>query len=188
MIPSRSLTHSLTHSLNQSLVHFSYHCCTVPMRRSFQSCSIALSKSRLRLTTAHRHRALTTECTSERVSECMSEGVSENLFIPLHQRSYLRVEGRDTFKFLQGLLTHDVTRSLQGRGDCLACAVLNPKGRIVADLFVYDTSPHTHAHTHSLTHSPSSDSSLNSSDGAGAGAGDENKVRVKTHPHICSVV
>ena len=62
----------------------------------------------------------------------------DNIIIPLQQRSFYRVEGRDTFKFLQGIITNDINLFDDGRR-CIASAVLNPKGRVVSDIFIYNT-------------------------------------------------
>lgn len=66
----------------------------------------------------------------------------KTVIIPLHKRHYFRIEGRDTFKFLQGLITNDMNL-LQEEEDCLACAILSPKGRVVADIFAYNTTAPT---------------------------------------------
>ena len=95
------------------------------MRRSILSYGV--SKSLRRRVCAPRLRSL---CTAS---------VATNVFIPLNHRKYFRIEGKDTHTFLQGIITNDINQ-LQKRHDCLACALLNPKGRIVADLFVYNTS------------------------------------------------
>jgi folate-binding Fe-S cluster repair protein YgfZ len=72
---------------------------------------------------------------------CASEATAtarKKLFIPLHKLHYFRIEGRDTYKFLQGIITNDIYL-LKEKNDCLACAILNPKGRVVSDLFMYNT-------------------------------------------------
>ena len=60
------------------------------------------------------------------------------MFIPLPKRNYFKIEGRDTYKFLQGIITNDI-HQLKEQNVCLACAILNPKGRVVSDIFVYNT-------------------------------------------------
>ncbi len=44
----------------------------------------------------------------------------------LNSRQYFEIIGKDTKKFLQGLLTNDMNL-LDGKRNCLAAAVLNPK-------------------------------------------------------------
>lgn len=49
--------------------------------------------------------------------------------IPLFERKYFEVSGKDSRKFLQGLVTNDVN-TLTEYGNSLACGVLNPKVNI----------------------------------------------------------
>lgn len=53
----------------------------------------------------------------------------------LSYRGRLRVTGPDRAKFLQGLLTNDVLKLAEGQG--LYAALLNAKGRMLADMKVY---------------------------------------------------
>lgn len=70
----------------------------------------------------------------------------------LKTRGVIRVQGRDVFDFLQGLVTNDVTRLADqpaGKSSTpspnapavyyppLYTAMLNPQGRVLYDLFVY---------------------------------------------------
>lgn len=88
-----------------------------------------------RLSTPSSFRAIT----SGRFYSSKTSIIDKNaVFIPLPKRNYFRIEGRDTFKFLQGIITNDI-HQLQEQNDCLACAILNPKGRVVSDIFVYNT-------------------------------------------------
>jgi hypothetical protein len=93
-------------------------------------CNIPKSPARFRAIKSRRFSAGT---------NASDNSTNKNVFIPLHQRSYFRIEGRDTFKFLQGIITNDI-HQLKEPSDCLACAILNPKGRVVADIFVYNAS------------------------------------------------
>ena len=52
---------------------------------------------------------------------------------------HLQVKGVDTKKFLQSMCTNDVT-VLKKRGDAIAAAFLNTKGRIIADAVIVDNS------------------------------------------------
>ncbi|MCI0529609.1 MAG: aminomethyltransferase family protein, partial [Nitrospira sp.] len=47
----------------------------------------------------------------------------------------IRITGSDRAKFLQGLITNDVMKLTEGQG--LYAAILNPKGRMLADLKIY---------------------------------------------------
>src|SRR5439155_14202664 len=51
-------------------------------------------------------------------------------------RGRILVSGPDRASYLQGLLTNDIA-ALRAGGGCYA-AYLNPQGRMIADLFVYE--------------------------------------------------
>ncbi len=53
----------------------------------------------------------------------------------LSYRGLIRITGVDRAKFLQGLITNDVMKLTEGQG--LYAAILNPKGRMLADLKIY---------------------------------------------------
>ena len=53
----------------------------------------------------------------------------------LSYRGLIRITGPDRTKFLQGLITNDVMGLTEGQG--LYAAILNPKGRMLADLRIY---------------------------------------------------
>jgi glycine cleavage system T protein len=53
----------------------------------------------------------------------------------LSYRGLIRIAGADRAKFLQGLITNDVMSLTEGQG--LYAAILNPKGRMLADLKIY---------------------------------------------------
>ena len=55
------------------------------------------------------------------------------------ERALLEVRGPDAAEFLQGQVTNDIVALVPGRG-CYA-AILNPKGRIVADMRILHTAP-----------------------------------------------
>ncbi len=55
--------------------------------------------------------------------------------VDLSYRGLIRVTGADRAKFLQGLITNDVMALTEGQG--LYAAILNPKGRMLADLKIY---------------------------------------------------
>lgn len=55
--------------------------------------------------------------------------------IDWNERAYIDIKGKDSKKFLNGLLTNNVQKLNFGDG-CYACH-LTPKGKIVADLFCY---------------------------------------------------
>jgi glycine cleavage system T protein len=59
-----------------------------------------------------------------------SVGISDLSF-----RGLIRITGVDRAKFLQGLVTNDVMKLTEGQG--LYAAILNPKGRMLADLKIY---------------------------------------------------
>lgn len=61
----------------------------------------------------------------------------KEMIIPLSSKKYFEITGRDCFKFLQGIVTHDI-RLLKKKNDTLACAILTPKGRVLSDIFVYN--------------------------------------------------
>jgi glycine cleavage system T protein len=54
----------------------------------------------------------------------------------LSYRGLVRISGTDRTKFLQGLITNDVAKLTEGQG--LYAAILNPKGRMLADLKIYE--------------------------------------------------
>jgi len=61
-----------------------------------------------------------------------------NVCAHLRNRAVLCVEGADAFKFLQGLITNDVSLVRAGSSRrSLFAAMLNSQGRILYDLFVY---------------------------------------------------
>ena len=49
----------------------------------------------------------------------------------------LVLEGRDTHQFLQGLITNDVMLLKENNEECVHAAFLNPKGRVITDMFLY---------------------------------------------------
>lgn len=53
----------------------------------------------------------------------------------LSERALLHVEGRDTIKFLQGLVTNDINKLITT--PLLYTALLKPDGRLLHDLFIY---------------------------------------------------
>lgn len=53
----------------------------------------------------------------------------------LSYRGRIRITGPDRANFLQGLITNDVLKLTEGQG--LYAAILNPKGRMLADLKIY---------------------------------------------------
>jgi glycine cleavage system T protein len=53
----------------------------------------------------------------------------------LSYRGLIRITGTDRAKFLQGLITNDAMKLAEGQG--LYAAILNPKGRMLADLKIY---------------------------------------------------
>ena len=55
----------------------------------------------------------------------------------LKERSILRVEGRDSMKFLQGLTTNDVTCLTEEHCKILYTMLLNPQGRVLYDVFLH---------------------------------------------------
>ena len=55
-------------------------------------------------------------------------------------RAYLEVAGKDAVKIVHSVSTNDIT-DLSRHGDCIATAFLTPKGRILADAIVYNTTP-----------------------------------------------
>ncbi|XP_076060013.1 iron-sulfur cluster assembly factor IBA57, mitochondrial [Oratosquilla oratoria] len=54
----------------------------------------------------------------------------------LVKRSIVSVEGKQTFPFLQGLITNDVNH-LTEKSSCLYAMVLNTQGRVLYDIIVY---------------------------------------------------
>ncbi|KAI9105591.1 hypothetical protein DFS34DRAFT_600017 [Phlyctochytrium arcticum] len=69
----------------------------------------------------------------------------------------IQIEGRDAAKFLQGLVTNQISRIEHG-GDGIFCAFLTAQGRILFDAFIYpknmaDTFPHpSYLIEHDATH------------------------------------
>ena len=52
---------------------------------------------------------------------------------------HLQIKGVDTKKFLQSMCTNDIT-ALKNKGDAVAAAFLNTKGRVIADAVIVDNS------------------------------------------------
>jgi len=92
---------------------------------------------------------------------------AEHLAYAVPDRMFIEVSGRDAIKFLQGIVTNDMSTLSSEGGSALACAFLTPKGRILADALCYnvsvpsDTLPegprlvlelHTSVHTVMLRH------------------------------------
>ena len=63
-----------------------------------------------------------------------SSANTEWLSVP--NRQFIEVLGKDTKKFLQGIVTNDANK-LEKPGDCLACIFLTAKGRVLADAMLY---------------------------------------------------
>jgi folate-binding Fe-S cluster repair protein YgfZ len=66
------------------------------------------------------------------------------------------LRGKDTFKFLQGLITNDLTKIDPTNKTTLNAAFLNPKGRIITTTYLYankrdDDNPSIIIETHSKT-------------------------------------
>lgn len=58
----------------------------------------------------------------------------KKLFIPLNDRSIIKIEGSDGAEFLQGLVSNDINRNNKG---LIYCLMQNPKGRFLYDFFVF---------------------------------------------------
>lgn len=73
----------------------------------------------------------------------LSSGPARPSVATLPRRTVLSLEGRDTFKFLQGAITNNVQRLEDERRtggivrDVFYAAFLNPQGRMVADALLY---------------------------------------------------
>jgi folate-binding Fe-S cluster repair protein YgfZ len=61
-----------------------------------------------------------------------------NSTVELSSRALLKLSGPDTTRFLQGLVTNDVNKLENEKG--LYAAILTPQGRVIADLFLHQTS------------------------------------------------
>lgn len=66
-----------------------------------------------------------------------SSSASSADVLSVPERAYLKLTGKDTKKFLQGVTTNDMDL-LKARGDCLATVFLTPKGRVLSDALIYD--------------------------------------------------
>ncbi|XP_072432420.1 putative transferase CAF17 homolog, mitochondrial [Chiloscyllium punctatum] len=55
----------------------------------------------------------------------------------LSHRQLLRLQGRDTGPFLQGLITNDVEDVVSGRREAIYCHLLNLQGRTLFDVILY---------------------------------------------------
>lgn len=64
---------------------------------------------------------------------------SNKNFINVIDREYIKITGKDTKKFLQGICTNDTSKLIK-YGDCIAAIFLQPTGRILADTLIYDIS------------------------------------------------
>jgi folate-binding protein YgfZ len=60
-------------------------------------------------------------------------------FIKVLDREYIKITGKDTKKFLQGICSNDTSKLIKN-GDCIAATFLQPTGRILADSLIYDIS------------------------------------------------
>ncbi len=58
----------------------------------------------------------------------------DKLFTPLNHRSILRIEGLDSIKFLQGLITNDAKKISPDK--TIYSFFLTPQGKYIADLFI----------------------------------------------------
>ena len=73
----------------------------------------------------------------------LSSGPARTSVAKLPRRTVLELEGRDTFKFLQGAITNNVQRLEEERRagdvvrDVFYAAFLNPQGRMVSDALLY---------------------------------------------------
>ncbi|KAG0030316.1 ccr4 associated factor [Podila clonocystis] len=63
---------------------------------------------------------------------------NSGVYIHLPTRGLLEIRGKDASKFLQGLITNHMPRIESGGGGFLA-AFLNPKGRVMYDVFIHPT-------------------------------------------------
>jgi glycine cleavage system T protein len=70
------------------------------------------------------------DATEEHLAVRKKAGIAD-----LSYRGLIRITGADRAKFLQGLVTNDVMKLVEGQG--LYAAILNPKGRMLADLKIY---------------------------------------------------
>ncbi|RUS91537.1 hypothetical protein EGW08_000652 [Elysia chlorotica] len=68
-------------------------------------------------------------------STCKNSAVSQ-----LQSRSLIQVSGNDTFNYLQGLVTNDVHQLAENNWSTQYCMILNVQGRVLYDLFLYNTS------------------------------------------------
>ena len=82
-------------------------------------------------------------CAWRGLSSCSSSDATECPEVLSDQRAVVRLHGPDTFSFLQGLVTNDVDvlkrRAEAGESASMYAAILNSKGRILHDLFLYTT-------------------------------------------------
>lgn len=57
----------------------------------------------------------------------------------LKTKSVIELDGKDSFEYMQGLVTNDINHLSSRDNRCLFTFMLNHLGRIVADLFIYKT-------------------------------------------------
>ncbi len=55
----------------------------------------------------------------------------------LTERKLLRIKGRDTNKFLQGIITNDINCLVDGHSEMMYTMFLNVQGRVLYDAFLY---------------------------------------------------
>ena len=58
----------------------------------------------------------------------------KKLFIPLNDRSIIKIEGNDGAEFLQGLVTNNINPNNKS---LIYCLMQSPKGRFLYDFFVF---------------------------------------------------
>lgn len=61
--------------------------------------------------------------------------LSDICVVPLSHRSVLKLSGKDSVEFLQGLVTNDVTKL--AKSSCMYAMILNSKGRVMHDVLIY---------------------------------------------------
>jgi folate-binding protein YgfZ len=70
-----------------------------------------------------------------------SRHLSQLFCAHLENKTLIEVIGKDSSDFLQGLITNDIRHldESAGHGRCLSSFLLNPSGRIIADVLIYKT-------------------------------------------------